>query len=300
VSVPEGHFRFSDIPRVTHPLLVSAVEKVRWAEIHLEALQANIWGYWREPSNAPLLRADLDPQTGYHVFRIKGLPDYSLFRVDAALGIGDVVGNIRAALDHAMWAITNDDVNTGVHPDPEGIAFPIRDDVGKLSGSRVERAVKPYVSSDVWNIVLQSLLDQPYPGVDGISGDRGRWQSGDNHPLRILQDRSNYDKHRLLPTVLLVPQGILMANVGQFSLAAEPGDVADMVWTGYGRPIELDVEAFRARLFDSPEPHIENAGQMMPDIAFQDRLLVTGTLDRVACFVKFLLTEFERVLPAIP
>jgi hypothetical protein len=293
-------FACSDIPRVTHPLLASASEKVRWAEKHLEALQASIWSYFGEPGNAPLLRCDLDPQTGYHIFSIKSLPDYTVFQADVALAIGDVIGNVRAALDHAMWALTTDGV-TGVHPDLKGIAYPIRDDATQLSGSRVERAVKPYVDSLVWDVVLLGLLDQTYPGAKGVYGSWGIWQSGHDHPLRLLQDLSNDDKHRLLPTLFLLPTSVSMIPLGPFATVRHPifGDIPDMPHLPYGEPIALNMPVHVVRFLNVPEPHIDDAGQVTPQVAFQDRSIVIGTLDRITCFVKFLLCEFERVLPAV-
>ena len=303
MGVTYPFFRCSDIPRVSHPLLGSASEKVRWAEMHLEALQTNIWGYFGEPGNVPLLRCDLDPQTGYHVFSIKSLPDYTLFHENVALGVGDVIGNVRAALDHAMWAITNDGAPSTGLPDPEGVAFPIRANAIKLANSRPASAVKPYIDSLVWQVIERVLLDQPYPGAEGVYGRWGRWDAGHDHPLGLLQSLSNDDKHRLLPTLLLLPTSLNFSNLGPYAMRLErlygTGQVVeapDVVHLPYGKPIELNMPVHIVRFLNAPEPHIEDAGQVTPDVAFQDAAQVVGTLDRITCFVKFLLCEFERVL----
>src|SRR5579872_6979169 len=147
-------FNCLDFPQVQHPLLASAGEKVRWAEIHLEALQRNIWNHFTTPANRIPLRADLDPNTGYHFFRIKELPDYSGFHTNVALGVGDVVGNLRAALDHAIFGIIYP--RRASHPkfDEWGIGFPVCDNATKLRNNRAYKAIWPFLTSAEQKLVL--------------------------------------------------------------------------------------------------------------------------------------------------
>lgn len=316
-------FNCSDIPQPTHSLLCSAAEKVRWAEGHLEALQRNTWDYFATPGNRPTLRADVDPQSGYHVYRIKGMPDYAGLQTNVALGVGDVIGNLRAALDHAIWAIVFPRAGHLPKPkfDASGVAFPICDDATRLAGNRGGKAIKPHLVADEWDIILLSLLDQPYPGIEGPFNRStwGRWNAGHNHPLRILQGLSNDDKHRLLPTILLLPAafslpplgavanreetidstGLLAVNVGgqQANTPGEVVSVPDTRTAPYGTPVSLNAEVYWARYVGEVPPHVEHAGEVTPQIAFNDSSGIIHTLDRIASFVKFLLSEFERVLP---
>lgn len=314
-------FNCTDIPRTTHSLLWSAGEKVRWAETHLEALQRDTWDYLATPGNRPTMCADLDPQSGYHVYTIKRMPDYARLQTNVALGVGDVIGNLRAALDHAIWGVL---FPRAVHLpkfDASGVAFPICDEAARLAGSRAGKAIKPHLTPDEWDIILLSLLDQPYPGIEGPFNRStwGRWNAGHDHPLRILQSLSNDDKHRLLPTILLLPTsfslpylgavasreetisstGLLAVNVGG-QQANTPGDVVripDTRTAPYGTPAGLNTEVHWVRYIGNVQPHIEDAGEITPQVAFNDSSGVVHTLDRIACFVKFLLSEFERVLP---
>ncbi len=314
-------FHCLDIGQVRHPLIASAGEKMRWAEVHLEALQRNTWDYFKTPANRPALSADRDEQSGYHVYRISSMPDYSQFAIDVALRIGDVISNVRASLDHAIWGIVADR-SSGTPADPRGAAFPIAEDEPTLNISRAGKAIKPHLTTDEWDIVRLALLDQPYPGAEGVfvRARWGRWNAGHDHPLRILQTLSNDDKHRLLPTVLLLPnamtfptlariatrqerigtgKGALLAVSGPQSGAAvgELVEIPDTRSATPGTAVALDTEVYSARYADYVEPHIDNAGEITPFVAFNDMTGVVHTLDRVACFVKFLLSEFERVLP---
>ncbi len=320
------YFSCLDVPRATHPLLSSAAEKVHWAEIHLEALQRNIWDYFGTPGNRPKLRADLDPETGYHVFRVKSLPDYSRLSTDMGLAIGDVIGNIRASLDHTIWHIVEPRAVGQPGFDDRAqrsIAFPIEDDEGRLNRSAAGKTIKPYLSRDEWDVVRLALLDQPYPGAEGVyvRNRWGRWDSGHDHPLRLLKMMSNDDKHRLLATVFLLPTAmafpllgpiatrqaqigndLLAVNVGgqQANTPGEVVEVPDTHSAPYGTPVALNTDVYWARYLGEVKPNIDDAGEITPQVTFDDHVAVVHTLNRIACFVKFLLGEFERVLPAVP
>jgi hypothetical protein len=302
--------------------LYSAAEKARWAEIHLEALQRSTWDYFATLGNRPTMRADFDPQSGCHVYRIKETPDYTRLQTNVALGIGDVAGNLRAALDHAIWAIVSPRAGHLPKFDANGVGFPICDDVARLADNRAGKAIKPHLSANEWDIILLSLLDQSYPGIEGpfSRSSWGRWNAGHNHPLRILQSLSNDDKHRLLPTVLLLPAALAPAHLGPVASREQtigggglltvnvggqatntPGEVVSMPDTRtapFGTPVSLNAEVYWVRYIGGDmQPHVEDAGEITPQVAFNDSSGVVHTLDRVACFVKFLLSEFEQVLP---
>jgi hypothetical protein len=234
------------------------------------------------------------------------MPDYSELATDVALRTGDVVGNLRAALDHAIWGIVTPRGNGAAGFKPRDVAFPVTESKG-LPSNRAARAIQPYLSTDEWQVIDLALLDKPYPGAEGIYGTWGRWKVGHNHPLRVLQELSNDDKHRLLPTILLLPTSLAFQNLGSQAQrlekiygSGEVVSVPDTHHAPYGTPAELGVEVYRARFSSPPGPYLPNAGQVTPQLAFQDSSGVVFTLDRIACFVKFLLCEFERALPASP
>jgi hypothetical protein len=55
-------------------------------------------------ANLVQLSAKLDPQSGYHVFRVATIPENQLLRIGVVLG--DVVHNLRCTLDYLFWALS--------------------------------------------------------------------------------------------------------------------------------------------------------------------------------------------------
>lgn len=283
---------------LTHPFLRSSSAKLAWAQRHRQALQANILGVQSDMANGAPLRADLDPDTGNHVRTIKAMPDYSEFRDNVSLGIGDVVGCARAALDHAVWHIVSDHVGGESNVQhPRTMAFPIYPGVTSLEKSATGKAVEPQISPPCWNIIKQAQTNQPYPGAGGPSQAWGRWPDLE-HPFALMQKLSNDDKHRLIPVVLL--------QSGQRSDPPDWPPVDPDNWIDidhavavYGKRMELGVEVVSERLLGA-EPHIDDAGYVTPTPCLPGGSRVIVELKRIVDMVEFVLGEFQRVLPPPP
>lgn len=101
--------------------------------------------------------------------------------------IGDILTNLRAALDHIFWAVVVQ--HSGTPSKPHLIQFPI---FTKSSGPRgfhtKTRDLRPLVAASVWE-VIEAL--QPFHGDDRAY----------TSPLEILRWLSNADKHRALHVV---------------------------------------------------------------------------------------------------
>ena len=98
--------------------------------------------------------------------------------------IGDAMANLRAALDHALWAAV---VSHSGHPQrPTRVMFPICSDLSEFK--RREQELSPLVAPDVWEVVSAF---QPYHG------------GGEAYmaPLEVLRWLSNMDKHRVIRVV---------------------------------------------------------------------------------------------------
>jgi hypothetical protein len=137
---------------------------------------------------------------------LESQPDYTA----AALLLGDVVHNLRAAMDHVMWAITPREVQ---QQSPTDVSFPLytQKDIFERWGERRRTWYGPTVFE-----VLRSY--QPFQA----SG------TGKLHPLHILQFLSNTDKHRLLNIV-----AHNQVNLGGVRIIPEPpGGVRSTINTG--------------------------------------------------------------------
>ncbi|MGW4526949.1 hypothetical protein [Amycolatopsis sp. NPDC004378] len=110
--------------------------------------------------------------------------------------LGDVLTNLRAALDHTMWtAVLN---HSGPPAKPNQVQFPVA--TRAVSFNDAARKLKSLVSPEVW-AVIESL--QPFHG-----GDRAH-----TAPLEIVRWLSNMDKHRSLRFVVFSSVDLLPVHV---------------------------------------------------------------------------------------
>lgn len=109
----------------------------------------------------------------------ESVPDYT----DAALLMGDFIHNLRASMDHAVWAVTPERIRES---QPTQVEFPLHSTKKKYEAWVKKRA--DWYGPTVFDVLNQS---QPFNAVG----------TGRLHPLHILQYLSNNDKHRLLNIV---------------------------------------------------------------------------------------------------
>ncbi len=133
-------------------------------------------------------------------------PDYT----QVALRMGDFIHNLRAAMDHAIWAATPPAVQASA---PTQVAFPLytrEESYEKWAAKRSD-----WYGATVFEVLRSS---QPFNAVG----------TGQLHPLHILQFLSNNDKHRLLNVV-----GHSQVDLGGVRVVPEPpGGVRSQVFSG--------------------------------------------------------------------
>lgn len=114
--------------------------------------------------------------------------------------IGDILTNLRAALDHTFWAAA---VLHSGHPQrPQRVMFPIATDASAFA--RMSRELRPLVSAAFWELVEAV---QPFHG-----GDQAH-----TSPLEVLRWLSNVDKHRAVHVV-----GRTQFDVGDVLVRSDP------------------------------------------------------------------------------
>lgn len=109
----------------THQLLVGTWAKVERAKTHRLALADEILAF--NQANPGRLEGTYNSSSGLHVIRIVSVPDYPVVRWGVV--VGDVVHNLRSALDHLAWQMANPSC-TARHP--VACALPDRRDEDKL------------------------------------------------------------------------------------------------------------------------------------------------------------------------
>ena len=129
---------------------------------------------------------------------------------EAALLMGDFIHNLRAAMDHAIWAITPKHIQ---ETKPTEVAFPLRST--EKSYTAWAKSRRQWYGPTVFEVLKSS---QPFNAVG----------TGKLHPLHILQFLSNTDKHQLLNIV-----ANSQVDMGGVSVVPEPpGGVASSVNQG--------------------------------------------------------------------
>ena len=148
--------------------------KVERAQKHILELQADIEGFYE--IKPYLTVAKRDPNTRQMVYRLDVCSDPpDRFSVIT----GDVLQNLRSALDHLVWQLVEANGNTPVSTN----AFPICEGLGEYQSPRTERLVKGVAPS------AKKPIDDTKP------------YHGGNDTLWKLHRLNNVDKHRLLITV---------------------------------------------------------------------------------------------------
>lgn len=167
----------------------SAYRKLDWARRRTAELQADVDEYRKldainfrqktsphlfDPSKSVLrFYAEIDPE----------MPDWW------GLAVGDALGSLRAALDHALVGHVRTQVPTLTEAQEKRLQFPILDDEAKWMGTSKEPGPGRKLRDKCDPTVLKAIQDcQPF--VPAWS------ESPEEHPLMVLNKMVNNDKHR--------------------------------------------------------------------------------------------------------
>ncbi|MCV7355394.1 hypothetical protein [Mycolicibacterium fluoranthenivorans] len=162
---------------------------------------------------------------------------------ESALLMGDFVHNLRAALDHAVWAITPQHIR---QERPTEVAFPLRST--EKSSTTWAKKRRDWYGPTVFEVIRSN---QPFNAAG----------TGTLHPLHILQFLSNTDKHQLLNIV-----ANSQVDMGGVSVDPEPpGGVVSSVNQGV-----VAKGSVLARVeFSRPENPGTTTITLMPVFAFE-------------------------------
>lgn len=195
--------------------------------------------------------------------------------------MGDVLTNLRAALDHAFWQAVIQ--HSGLPAQPHRVTFPIASTEQRFKAQRKELA--PLVNSEVWE-VIKAL--QPFHGGD----------LAHTAPLEVLRWLSNVDKHRAVhivgrtsvdmgPTIVSSSTPLDVLEDWRLDGIAEDGAIVARLTLKrprVGQPIDLQptfAHIESVQICDEPEPEfrsLSSAMQVMSDrvlyvlVALSDRL----------------------------
>jgi hypothetical protein len=200
---------------------------------------------------------ETDPQTGDQLFKIDREPE----RPPDLPVIGDVLYNLRSALDHLAWQLV---IKAGGSPNSR-TAFPIFNDSAKFHGPRAQAKMAGM------NSAMQVAIQNHQPCF-GRNANR-------NQALWSLEEYGNIDKHR---RPLLVPIS-----------------TQDMLWSPGGHPVHIHKGPVYKDTILVRFPPTQQQSQLnaMPSVAFDEPPAagedVKHFLSLVEYVVASLVDEFE-------
>jgi hypothetical protein len=214
--------------------------------------------------------ADNDPQTGERVLRAR----VSHEPPEAwSVVIGDIVHNLRAALDYLAWEL----VIAGGGTPGTGTHFPVRYRPERTSGEHMNAIAAQVQGASADAVTLVDRI-QPYHSSDP-----------EGHPLRLLHALDIRDKHQLL---LVVGAALTQGGVG-----VGDGYIEEM--TIGSEHIEIPLKDGAELLTLSGGSHVNMEAQYAFDVAFEKDgpgkgQSVIPTLNQLVGFVDGALTLFGR------
>ncbi len=138
------------------PALASARSKLEHAVLHRNALDHSLGEIVAQKANRVPVYAEIDPQSGHHIFRIQSVANTQPILTALGLIIGDAIHNLRCTLDHVFWQLAC--FHYGDPPPKlERVQFPIEDNPGKFPNLPARTDVLP----DHWDMIETY---QPYHG----------------------------------------------------------------------------------------------------------------------------------------
>lgn len=271
--------------------------KVNRAKQHRDALEGYIRETFSVKANLPTLGAKFDAESGEHIVYINCIPDLVPFLNNVALFVGDVVHNFRCALDHLAFQLARYHRGGSLTPRQErDVQFPIADSEEGFERQR-DRYLRYIAPEHITIIEGLQLYHRTAGRPDGWSGPY-------IHQLALLRDLSNMDKHRMLTPILAVPwmseffsppvNHIIRTSIIQDVEAFIVGQALHPE-TGEHR-LEVGIVVFRATIPGRIlEQEVDMAGYVTPMIHLADGRTLVPTLDRLAAFVVYVLSEFETL-----
>jgi hypothetical protein len=243
--------------------------KVKRAKHHIADLDHRIQRFFTGPINPYPIIKENDPKTGDLVFKLgkcTAIPE------DFPLIIGDILQNLRTALDHLIWQLILSNKS-----------------VPKIgtSGFPIMKSAKEYKSES-----LKKLKGMAPEAIEMINALKS--YGGGNEDLFGLHLLNNADKHRLL----LVVGTAHVATTFQIELSPTPQEVRIPLPPERSYPLKDGTEIYRipqeaSRFKDDPKFSFQ--------IAFGDGDVMNGEpllppLHQLADLIDTIIVKFDRFL----
>ena len=276
MSAPESEYRYHRLGGV--------VAKFNRAKHQFDVLRTEMGSFSDQDPQPHFSRGYFDTDTWQWIerFQIREPPPLRW-----GVMLGECVHNLRSALDHLVCQLTL--LDGGTMEDCAQTQFPIASkceaQFERMANSRIPRLSKRH----------RAMIKRAQPYRAGDSA----WK----HPLAILADLSNADKHRLInPTYSVLKSDtkrVLDRLVGGYE-GDGPNPVKSWWMRGHGSRLEHDAAWFRIA-FDRavlPEPvKVEMSGILRLGVAFGEVGLDGDSYRHIAEYVNLVIEAFMRRFP---
>lgn len=275
--VPESDYRYHRLGGV--------VAKFNRSKQEFDVLRSEIGSFFDQDPAPHYSRGYFDPETWEWIerFQVREPPPLRFGVI-----LGDCVHNLRSALDHLICQLTL--LDGGTMEDCEKTQYPIasksEEQFEGMANYRIPRLSKRHRA-----MVKQT---QPY-----LAGDRAF-----AHPLAVLAELSNADKHRVLnPTYSVMKSeaaSILDRIVGSYQ--GEGPTPAKSWWMlEKGGRLEHDAAwlriAFDRNILTERPGEVEVRGFLRTGLAFGEIGLDADSYRHVAEYVRRIIEAFQRRFP---
>lgn len=251
-------------------------DRLKWVDHALRAFDEEFRVWMLEHDPYPIT-VEYQAEADVHLFRLGTHPPPARFGIIT----GNVIHQIRATLDNLIWqlVIANSEEPT---PGSRGNQFPI---IGDL---KENRTFADYTSNSLAGVhpdyvaVIEGL--QPYHNPE--------WGPG-LHPLALLADLSNTDKHQVLKLIMverpqqapfelpqrfLAPDGVAILDSGHLPATRRyPGAIVG--WALLSPP--------------GFHPDVEMEAEFWGELSFTDNLRVLGVLNTLFAVVDAVVWMFS-------
>jgi hypothetical protein len=165
----------------------------------LAGLEHNIGQVFADLTNRAVIRADFDPKSGDHIFRVSQVPDTEPFAESFIHSVSDIAINLQAALGQLIWQLALKFANGSDPPDRLGLNFPISETTNEWATRRGIFRTSKQVAPDHWAFIERF---QPHHGAEDLPDNLDR---DEIHPLQRIRDLANDKKHQFTQPVLVMP-----------------------------------------------------------------------------------------------
>lgn len=279
--------------------LTSARAKLQHAEAHITVLRTFIDTARAQEENQLDVSAELDPATDQYILRISSTPDLTPIAEKVSLIVGDILHNLRSALDHLAWQLACVAAR-GTPAKPKDVIFPICDPPQRGKTCKTPK----YLTTADWQKMHE------FEPCKGLSNRPDTWSASYVHQLTLLQRLSNDDKHKTLPVVLLLtnelktirtrtslPPWIVKTAQGieflpeRISHPDPDDDRPDFTYASFKAEVGAEICRQHAPAWKDTTV-IEHVGTATPQIALEENRPVPETMERLAEYVRLVLDAF--------